>query len=263
MPSTPSRQRSWWVVLAVFVLLGGTGAHAGEPTPLEPEAPEKVVDAEARRLFDTGLRYFNVGDYPAAIEHFKAAYQRSPVPGLLYNLAQAHRLSGQCGPALLLYRRYLASQPTGKNRQRSEARISEMEACLRASVEGGKQGTGEEDARAESPPGPPPIREGALAPAAPPVLVVPLQQPPRRDRRMTYALATGGAAAALGLVSGYFAWKADQAAGQTSIQSWQQPWDMRAAKIESTGIRDERLSIAAGVAALVTAGVTAWILLRD
>jgi hypothetical protein len=261
MRSTPSRRTTCAAVLAALVLLGAAGARAAEPTPAEAEASEKIVDPEAQQLFESGLRHFNVGDYPAAIRDFKAAYHRSPAPGLLYNLAQAHRLAGECGPALVLYRRYLASNPPGKIRERTEARILDMEACVKASAAKPDSVLGE--MVADAPASPTPLRAAILAPAATPVVALPAPPAPRPDRRATYALATGGAAVALGVVSGYFGWKADQAASQTSVDRWQQPWDGHAAGIESAGIRHERVAIGAGIAALVAAGVTAWILLRD
>jgi tetratricopeptide (TPR) repeat protein len=240
------------------------GARAAEPPPAEADAPERMVDPEARRLFESGLRYFNVGNYAAAIQDFEAAYHRSPVPGLLYNLAQAHRLAGECAPALVLYRRYLASNPAGKNRERTDVRISEMEACVAASRS--KADAPDEEASAG------PAERAVSAPslrAAPPAAVVnpaPIAPAPPTSgthRRTTYALATGGTAVALGAVSGYFGWKAVQAASQTSVGSWQQPWNARAAGIESAGLRNERIAIGTGIAALVAAGVTAWLFLLD
>jgi hypothetical protein len=250
------------IVLAASVVLGANGARAGDDNaPPAPEsATEKIVDAEARRLFELGLHYFKLGEHATAIEHFEAAYQRSSAPGLLYNLAQAHRLNGACGPALDFYRRYLATNPTGKKRERTEARIADMEGCLRASA---AETSAEPIAPADERPievsaAPPPGRDAATV-ETPPSLAAPYQRKPR----VTYALATGGTAVALGFASGYFAWKADRAADRTSAQNWQRPWNMEAAGIESAGRRDERIAVVTGLAALVAAGVATWILLRE
>src|SRR5204862_6239173 len=93
------------------------------PASAEPPAS---VDPEARRLAEEGLRHFDLGQYADAIRDFKAAYLRAPSPELLYDLAQAYRLSGDCPQAAAMYRRYLATSPTGRQRARTDQRIAEL-----------------------------------------------------------------------------------------------------------------------------------------
>jgi hypothetical protein len=93
--------------------------------------PVTDTSPEARRDSEEGLRLFDAGHYPAAIARFEASFARSHAPGLLYNIAQAHRLNGDCSRALVFYLRYLASNPAGTSRTRTEARIADMERCLR------------------------------------------------------------------------------------------------------------------------------------
>ncbi|HET9989953.1 MAG TPA: hypothetical protein VFQ65_15590, partial [Kofleriaceae bacterium] len=56
--------------------------------------------AAAKQLYDEGLRHYNVAEYPAAIVAWKQAYVLSKKPILLFNIAQAYRLAGDCKQAL-------------------------------------------------------------------------------------------------------------------------------------------------------------------
>jgi hypothetical protein len=62
---------------------------------------------EAQQHFDAATKYFNVSDYPDAIKELKAGYLVDQQPRFLYSIAQAERLEGQCGEAILEYNRYL------------------------------------------------------------------------------------------------------------------------------------------------------------
>jgi hypothetical protein len=64
-----------------------------------------------------------------AIAAFKEAYVLAPSPGLLFNIAQAYRLAGNCDEAAWMYRRYLDTNPTGTNRQLAEQHLATVEKC--------------------------------------------------------------------------------------------------------------------------------------
>jgi tetratricopeptide (TPR) repeat protein len=85
---------------------------------------------DARKLYNEGDAYYHAADYDRAIEAFRQAYALSKSPGLLFNLAQAHRLKGDCRQALTLYRNYLRALPAAANRDKVEARIVEMDKCV-------------------------------------------------------------------------------------------------------------------------------------
>jgi hypothetical protein len=151
----PSRLSA--LVLACLATAAGT-ARGQEPSP----------DVQARRDFESGLRSYNAGDYRTAIELFQSSYQRSNAPGLLYNIAQSHRLKGDCSRALVFYRRYLATDPGGNNQKRAEGRAIEMEACVRGQ---GNPASGAEDGAAHDyltllPAAAAPSQPPALSPAA-------------------------------------------------------------------------------------------------
>ena len=64
------------------------------------------ADAHARQLYGEGKRYYDVADYPHAIEVWKQAYVLSNAPMLLYNIGQAYRLAGDCANAMRFYATY-------------------------------------------------------------------------------------------------------------------------------------------------------------
>ncbi|MCC6996335.1 MAG: hypothetical protein IT370_17120 [Deltaproteobacteria bacterium] len=110
---------------------------------------------EARRLYDEGQKLYNLGEFPRAIEQFKQAYQLSARPGLLFNIAQAHRLNGNFKQALFFYESFLRGQPDAKNRAEVDRRILEMrEAVARAD--------------AQQPPAPSPTPSPTPSPSASP-----------------------------------------------------------------------------------------------
>ena len=90
-----------------------------------------MIPHKARVAADQGRAYHDAGDYRNAIVAFKEAYVMAPSPGLLFNLAQAYRLQGNCDDASLMYRRYLGTAPTAAGRTLAEAHLTTVERCLR------------------------------------------------------------------------------------------------------------------------------------
>src|SRR5438093_1355717 len=79
--------------------------------------------ARARVLFDRGMAHYNLGEYDAAADDFKQAYQLTRAPGLLFNLAQASRLAHRNEDALHFYRSYLRERPNAVNKRDVQAFI--------------------------------------------------------------------------------------------------------------------------------------------
>ena len=100
--------------------------------------PADVVDSpEARAYFETGAREYEKGNYANAVRAFEQAYTLTNRPGLLFSIAQAYRKQfGNDGKAQNLrqaadyYRRYLATDTTGKRRGEADAAIKDIEAIL-------------------------------------------------------------------------------------------------------------------------------------
>jgi len=85
---------------------------------------------EARQHYESGLAHFNLREYQAAIEDFRAGYRLKPDPVFLYNMAQAHRLADHVEDALYFYRAYLRIGDNLPNRREVEERIASLEKLL-------------------------------------------------------------------------------------------------------------------------------------
>jgi tetratricopeptide (TPR) repeat protein len=101
-------------------------------TTLASSALAQPAKAPARAAYVRGKAAYEQGEYGEALRHFEEAYRASRAPALLFNMAQAHRLSGSdhCQPALELYRQYLAEDPEASNREEAAERVGEMRACV-------------------------------------------------------------------------------------------------------------------------------------
>jgi hypothetical protein len=126
------------------------------------------------------MQRYNLGDFDGAIVEFEAAYASSRAPGLLFNLAQAHRLARHHDRALEYYRNYLRELPRAPNRQDVEALVTQLEAEIAASP--------------ASPPAPP-VEPRPVEPA--PIAIASTPTPPAVapvPRRRSSPLVIGGAA---------------------------------------------------------------------
>src|SRR5688500_18778210 len=104
-------------LLPAILLLVSTSALA-QPTPTPKPADDQV--AQARQLYLEGKSHYDVGDYAKSIEIWKRAYVLSNAPMLLFNSAQAYRLSGDCATALKVYASYEREAPNPANKAELE-----------------------------------------------------------------------------------------------------------------------------------------------
>jgi tetratricopeptide (TPR) repeat protein len=81
----------------------------------------------AREHYRKALAHYDLRQFDRAIAEFQQAYAISGAPELLFNMAQAHRLRGDCKHALHFYRTYLRLVPDAPNRDDVQARIGEMQ----------------------------------------------------------------------------------------------------------------------------------------
>jgi len=88
---------------------------------------DKKSDAEAKKAYMDGTKYYNLGDFTKAIENYKKAYEFKPDAVFLYNIAQSYRLSNDFTQALFFYKSFLRNLPDAPNRAEVERRITEME----------------------------------------------------------------------------------------------------------------------------------------
>ncbi len=108
-------------------------APAPDPAPQPAPggaAPTGDPKAEAKALYEKGLSEYNLGKFDLAIESFTKAYELSSAPGLLFNIAQSHRLNKNYEKASYFYTTYLRLKPDASNRSDVEQRISEMNKLL-------------------------------------------------------------------------------------------------------------------------------------
>lgn len=101
-----------------------------EPRRAAAEEVSAETKAQAGQAFARGMKQYQAKEYAKAIVEFENGYKLIPQPVFLYNIAQAHRLSGESEKALLMYRRYLRESPSAPNRSEVEERISALEQQL-------------------------------------------------------------------------------------------------------------------------------------
>jgi tetratricopeptide (TPR) repeat protein len=85
--------------------------------------------ADAGALEASGQRHYELAEYAAAIADFKEAFRITDQPELLFNIAQAYRLSGDCRQAVTFYKTFLRRVPDASNAEKVKGRIAEMETC--------------------------------------------------------------------------------------------------------------------------------------
>jgi tetratricopeptide (TPR) repeat protein len=140
-------------MMARSILVAAAIAAASAPAAAQGEVTASIP-VKARMLADRGRAFPAAGDSPHAIAAFTQAYVIAPSPALLFNLAQAYRLLGNCDDAALLYRRYLATGPRPEERTLAEAHLAKVEQCTSKLAQ------------------PPPIATEAASPAMGPTLDV-------------------------------------------------------------------------------------------
>lgn len=132
---------------AVALLLLASAALADNP-----EAQSHVSKATA---------HYNLQEWTAAIDEYKAAYQLEPKNETLWGIAQAQRMSGDCRSATLSYRAF-ARGASANGAHAADELIKECQHTIEEQDKAAK-------AALEAPPPPPkPAAPPVSAPAAPP-----------------------------------------------------------------------------------------------
>ena len=237
-----TRARLLLVAIGLAAIGGAAPARAGcAPDATKVRAQETAAAAKA---------HFDHGEYAAAAADYREAYRLWPSPALLYNLAQAYRLAGDCAHASQAYREYLHLQPDSPYRATVEQNLSAADAC----------------AKPAAPPPPPPVVVTAPQPAPVPALhAAPAPAPAidadtgRGRRRAGLVMMAGGALVAA--AGTYFAIDASHAQREVAdFYAHGGDWNDIAA-VDARGRRDHVLAIAgfaAGGAALL-AGATIYL----
>jgi tetratricopeptide (TPR) repeat protein len=101
-------------------------ALGADGPPIAPEAKTAEAEKEARGLFAQGQIHYSLGEYQQAIAQFRRAYELTSAPGLLFNIAQAHRLDGDCKQALEVYRHFVRLAPESPYRAEADVQIGAL-----------------------------------------------------------------------------------------------------------------------------------------
>lgn len=135
----------------LIILLGSATAHG----------------ADFKTQYDLALALYQAQKFEESIPEFKAAYQLTAKPGLLFNLAQAYRKAGHPREAIEYYDRYLSATPQidGDTRHKVDGYLAEARNTLAALELEMKRRLAEDKAAHEQEP-----EAAPLAPAAPPLL---------------------------------------------------------------------------------------------
>ena len=104
-----------------FAAWAARTAIAAEPSPAEL--------ARAQSLYREAIAHVERGQYDRAMPLLEEGYRISRLPGFLFNLAQAHRLRGNCAEAVLHYRAFLSADPSAAERPEAEAQVAALEPC--------------------------------------------------------------------------------------------------------------------------------------
>ena len=108
-----------------------TPPTANPPSPNPPSSPPGKSE-EAKSLFEKGMTLYALGRYADAAPLFERAFEIKPVPALLYNAAQAHRLAGHAARAVTLYESYLQLYGDPTRKPEIEAHIAELKQAIAA-----------------------------------------------------------------------------------------------------------------------------------
>jgi tetratricopeptide (TPR) repeat protein len=273
-------------VVALLLLAGTPAARANDEASAAAKGSQSTDPdglPEARRLFREGQLLYDLGDYAASIDRFRKAYQLTKAPALLFNLAQANRLSGNCARALNLYRTFLRVDP--QSPFTGEAQKQTIELAGRCQSIAGDEPSSGEPREPRSPPAasaPPSLAVNAASGDGPQgqlSLLAREGHPPSKNSTFRLpgyvacgvGLATGVAGGALYLWNDgrYSLWKTEDRrlatgpAGDGSQQAWaasQTANDQRLRSIQNVDRGVLVLSVVS--AAAIMAGITLLVLHR-
>jgi hypothetical protein len=259
----------------VFVLAIGLG-HLARAQPAPPATGDRANATEAARLYDEGKRHFDIGEYTQAIASWKQSYLRSSAPLLLFNIAQAYRLSNNCAQANRFYLNYRRSEPHPKNQGELDKAMAKCAGVEPATGDAAPSSpaavtTGNPPAPAPTevappattaePPGPAPTTPPAGAPVASPPATSPADHATSRGGGLrTAGLVTGAVGAVALVASGVYGIKARQDSNTVSGAAVGTPFTGEVAMADANGqTAASRAHILVGVGAvLAVAGGAMW-----
>lgn len=146
-------------IAALCVLLSGSPAIAQDRSR-----------AKAKAAFERAEKLYRTGEFEAALESYREAYQELPAPAFLFNIGQCHRNLGQLEQAIFSFEQYLKDAPKAGDRERVKLLIRDLNAELEKQRENSRTEPQEDEAKTAT-----------IAPApAPPVLSARPPVPPQQ-----------------------------------------------------------------------------------
>jgi tetratricopeptide (TPR) repeat protein len=196
IPSFLTRTVAVAIAAAVITpVLPAATAHAQRgPAPASAAADDQ---ARAKGHLERGLKHFTEREYEAAIAEFEAGQKLDPRPDIIFALAQAERLSGDCASAVLYYREFLAGEPSEKQAEAARTNLERCEKVLATSRAREQEEAARKAAAVEAAPAP----TAPVAAPPPPPAEIRIRRPWYTDVLGDVLLGAGVAAAGAG---GYF-----------------------------------------------------------
>jgi tetratricopeptide (TPR) repeat protein len=204
-----------------------------------------------RSLFEEGEHHYRAGKYELAADAFREAYRLLPSAELLYNLAQAERLSGNCEAALGHYLT-LASSEAERVPPDLNEKLSAMQRCVAA-----KRKTSTDPS-----PTPPPLSPAPAGPERPrPRLVQAAERPATSSPDLMQATAYGCAvgsilSAALGAV--FLARASADSERLDEVNHVGGQWHNRYASYENSFARNRTAAVVLFATSAVLAGTSGF-----
>ncbi len=124
---------------AAIMMSPGVGYAQRKATAKSKVTATNSYVSAASAYVDSGLYAQKEVDYDTAINLYWKAYALVPHPMLLFDIAQAHRLTGRVEQALTLYRHYLDEDPDGPEARTAREFIAELEARLIEEMSRGRE----------------------------------------------------------------------------------------------------------------------------
>jgi tetratricopeptide (TPR) repeat protein len=148
---------------ALFALLACLALRA-VPAAAQPAPPDDRSKAASH--FKLGQTYYKSGDYDRAITEYRAAFELSKEPSLIFNIALCHDRAQRPEEALQAFRQYLDLAPNGDVAEEARDEVARLtpivdkRAADRAAAQAAEEAARRERARreAQSRPAPPPSR---------------------------------------------------------------------------------------------------------
>lgn len=109
-------------------------SHAQEPesAPSSGAVESTEVDESLRELYQEAKSAYARGEYENSLRLFAEVHRKTGHPALLFNMAQAERLSGpgHCLEASRLYKSYLKEEDPVPNEDEVRERLEELRPCV-------------------------------------------------------------------------------------------------------------------------------------